>query len=67
MVRLGGTATASHMKVFQGLETLFKRRGIDLEWVLYSEYDIMVDAFVAGEIDLAWNGPLSYVKIKRRA
>lgn len=67
MVRLGGTASASHMEVFQGLETLFRRRGIDLEWVLYSDYDIMVDAFVKGEIDLAWNGPLSYVKIKRQA
>ncbi|PKB71318.1 MAG: hypothetical protein BZY87_05530 [SAR202 cluster bacterium Io17-Chloro-G6] len=64
MVRLGGTASASHMQVFQGLETLFRRRGIDLEWVLYSDYEIMVDAFVKGEIDLAWNGPLSYVKIK---
>ena len=66
MVRLGGVASTSHMEVFQGLETLFRRRGIDLEWVLYSDYDIMVDAFVKGEIDLAWNGPLSYVKIKRQ-
>ena len=45
---------------------MFRRQGIDLEWVLYSDYDIMVDAFVKGEIDLAWNGPLSYVKIKRQ-
>ena len=67
MVRLGGTATANHMEVFEGLEKLFRRRGIDLEWVLYSGYDNMVDAFVKGEIDLAWNGPLSYVKIKRLA
>ena len=66
MVKLGGTASASHMEVFQGLETLFRRRGIDLDWVLYSDYDTMVDAFVKGEIDLAWNGPLSYVKIKRQ-
>ena len=67
MVRLGGTATVSHMEVFQGLEKLFRRQGIDLDWVLYSGYDEMVDAFVRGEIDLAWNGPLSYVKIKRLA
>ena len=67
MVRLGGVASVSHLEVFQGLETLFRRRGIDLDWVLYSEYDTMVDAFVKGEIDLAWNGPLSYVKIKRQA
>lgn len=65
MVRLGGSATASHFDVFQGLEELFHRRGIDLDWVLYSDYDAMVDAFVKGDLDLAWNGPLGYVKIKR--
>ena len=65
MVRLGGSATASHFDVFQGLEELFRRRGIALDWVLYSDYDAMVDAFVKGDIDLAWNGPLGYVKIKR--
>ena len=53
MVRLGGSATQSHFDVFQGLETIFRRRGIDLDWVLYSDYDAMVDAFVNGDIDLA--------------
>ena len=66
MVRLGGTATASHMAAFRGLETHFKRLGIDLDWVLYSDDQAVVDAFVAGEIDLAWNGPLNYVKIKNQ-
>ena len=66
MVTLGGVASVSHMEVFQGLETLFRRQGIDLDWVLYSDYDTMVDAFVKGDIDLAWNGPLGYVKIKRQ-
>ena len=65
MVRLGGSATQSHFDVFVGLETIFRRRGIELDWVLYSDYDAMVDAFVKGDIDLAWNGPLGYVKIKR--
>ncbi len=64
MVRLGGTASASHMAAFQGLETHFKRLGIDMDWVLYSDDEAVVDAFVAGEIDLAWNGPLNYVKMK---
>ena len=65
MVRLGGTASSSHMEVFQGLETLFRKRGIDLDWGLYSSYDSMLDAFVRGEIDLARNGPLSHVKMRR--
>ena len=66
MLRVGGVASPSHITVFQGLEKHFRRRGLDLDWVLYSTYDSLVEAFVRGEIDLAWNGPLSYVKIKRR-
>ena len=66
MVRLGGTATDAHMAAFQGLETHFKRCGIDIDWVLYSDDNAVVDAFVFGDIDIAWNGPLNYVKIKHR-
>ena len=66
MLRLGGTASQSHIDAFEGLATIFRRRGIELDWVLYSGYDALVDAFVSREIDMAWNGPLSYVKIKRR-
>ena len=65
MIRLGATASKSHMDLCQALEKLFGRAGIDFDWVLYSGYDAMVDAFVRKEIDLAWNGPLSYVKIQR--
>ena len=66
MLRLGGTASQSHTDAFEGLVTIFQRRGIELDWVLYSGYDALVEAFVSREIDMAWNGPLSYVKIKRR-
>ncbi len=66
MIRLGGVASTSHMIVFRGIKTYFQRQGIDLDWVLYSDDDVMVDALARGEIDMAWNGPLGYVKIKRR-
>jgi len=66
MLRLGGTATSSHMTVFRGLEKIFRDQGIDIEWVLYSDDLAVVDSFAAGEIDLAWNGPLNYVRIKQR-
>lgn len=65
MLRLGATATNSHMALCRELETIFRRNGIDFDWVLYSGYDAMVDAFLRKEIDLAWNGPLSYLKIRR--
>ena len=66
MLRLGGTASSSHMTVFKGLGKLFRDQGIDMDYVLYSDDQAVVDAFVAGEIDLAWNGPLNYVRIKQQ-
>jgi hypothetical protein len=66
MVRLGGAASPTYISVFRGLQAHFLQHGIELDWVLYSDYDALVEAFVRREIDLAWNAPLAYVKIKRR-
>src|SRR5438552_2102563 len=66
MLRLGGTASPGHITVFRGLKTHFQQQGIALDWVLYADYDALVEAFATREIDLAWNGPISYVHIKQR-
>jgi ABC-type phosphate/phosphonate transport system substrate-binding protein len=66
MVRLGGAASPTYISVFRALQAHFLQHGIELDWVLYSDYDALVEAFVRREIDLAWNAPLAYVKIKRR-
>lgn len=66
MLRLGGAASPAYISVFRGLQTHFRRQGLDLDWVLYSDYDALVEAFVKREIDIAWNGPLAYVKIRRQ-
>src|SRR6516162_1858505 len=66
MVRLGGAASPSYVGIFRGLQAHFLRHGIELDWVIYSNYDALVDAFARREIDLAWNAPLAYVKTKRR-
>ena len=65
MIRLGATGSPAHLDLCRALETVFRRQGIEFDWVLYSGYDEMVDAFVRGEINLAWNGPLSHVKMRR--
>ena len=65
MIRLGATGSPAHLDLCRALETVFRRSGVDFDWVLYSGYDEMVDAFVRGEINLAWNGPLSHVKMRR--
>src|SRR5215471_5672321 len=66
MVRLGGAASPSYVGIFRGLQAHFLRHGIELDWVIYSNYDALVEAFARREIDLAWNAPLAYIKTKRR-
>ncbi len=65
MIRMGATGSPAHLDLCKALETVFRRNGVEFDWVLYSGYDQMVDAFVRGEINLAWNGPLSHVKMRR--
>src|SRR5438876_6194244 len=38
MVRLGGAASPTYIGVFRGLQAHFRRHGIELDWVLYSDY-----------------------------
>ena len=61
MLRLGGVADNNYLVGFPAIREHFQRQGIDLDWVLYSNWDALVDAFVRREIDLAWNGPLGIV------
>ena len=48
MVRLGGAASPTYISVFRGLQAHFLRYGIELDWVLYSDYDALVEAFDSG-------------------
>src|SRR5207253_10340511 len=66
MLRLGGVASRTYLVAFPAIKQHFQKQGLDLNWVLYSSWDALVEAFVRREVDVAWNGPLAYVKIKRR-
>jgi phosphonate transport system substrate-binding protein len=67
MLKIGAVAYAPYVvTVFEGIKKHFNHMDVPLDWVLYSNYDALVEAFVRGEVDLAWNGPLAYVKIRRR-
>jgi len=48
--------------IWEGFKDYFHRRGVSIDYVLYSNYDSQVEAQVAGEIDVAWNSPLAWVK-----
>jgi ABC-type phosphate/phosphonate transport system substrate-binding protein len=67
MLKIGAVGYAPYVvTIFEGIKKHFNRMDVALDWVLYSNYDALVEAFVRGEVDLAWNGPLAYVKIRRR-
>ena len=42
MVRLGGAASPNYVGIFRGLQAHFLRHGIELDWVIYSDYDALV-------------------------
>lgn len=48
--------------IWEGFKTYFEQRDAPLDYVLYSNYDAQVEANLAGEIDVAWNSPLAWVK-----
>jgi phosphonate transport system substrate-binding protein len=48
--------------IWEGFRSYFQKRGIEFDYVLYSNYDAQVEANVGGEIDVAWNSPLAWVK-----
>ena len=48
--------------IWEGFKPYFEKRGAPIDYVLYSSYDAQVEANLAGEIEVAWNSPLAWVK-----
>lgn len=62
-VRIGAVAYDSKVvTIWEGFKAYFDKRGFATDFVLYSNYDAQVDANLKGEIDIAWNSPLAWVK-----
>jgi len=62
-------AVAYHPRVvtvWEGFRQYFSERGLDVDYVLYSNYERLVDTLVAGEVDLAWNTNTAYVSAQAR-
>ena len=52
--------------IWDGIKDHFAKTGCPIDYVFYSHYSLMVDALVAGHIDIAWNSPLAWVDTVRR-
>jgi phosphonate transport system substrate-binding protein len=53
--------------IWEGFRRWFGANGLAFDYVLYSNYERQVEALAAGEIHVAWNSPLAWVRSQRLA
>ncbi|TCK84313.1 PhnD/SsuA/transferrin family substrate-binding protein [Paraburkholderia sp. BL9I2N2] len=65
---LGAVAYAPKVvTIWEGFRAWFAERGLAFDFLLYSNYERQVEAQFAGDIALAWNSPLAWVRAERMA
>ena len=52
--------------VWEIIKDFFATKGYTMDCVFYNSYELMVDALIAGHIQIAWNSPLAWVDVVRR-
>jgi len=68
VVRIGAVAySPSAVTIFEGLRRYLDGHGLPADYVLYSNYDSLVDALHQGHVDIAWNTPLAHARYHRKA
>jgi len=53
--------------IWEGFKAWFSDRGLPFDFVLYSNYERLVEGHLAGEVDAAWNSPLAWIEAERAA
>ena len=53
--------------IWEGFKAWFAERGLAFDYVLYSNYERQVEAQFTGDIHVAWNSPLAWVRAERMA
>jgi len=52
--------------IWEIIKDFFATKGYTMDCVFYNSYELMVDALIAGHIQIAWNSPLAWVDVVRR-
>jgi phosphonate transport system substrate-binding protein len=53
--------------IWDGFQKYFQARGLDFDYVLFSNYEKQVEAHMLGYVDVAWNSPLAWLETERAA
>ena len=51
--------------IWSGFRHYLRERGLEFDYVLYSNYERQVEELVAGRLDVAWNSPLAWIRTAR--
>jgi ABC-type phosphate/phosphonate transport system substrate-binding protein len=52
--------------IWEGMRDYFREVGLPIDYILFSNYDRQVQALLAGQIDIAWNTNLAWIKLHHR-
>ncbi|MBI3798368.1 MAG: PhnD/SsuA/transferrin family substrate-binding protein [Deltaproteobacteria bacterium] len=67
VVKIGVVAYAPKVvTIWEGIKDYLRGQGFNADWILYSNYPALVEALVAGRVDIAWNTPLAYLQAKEK-
>jgi ABC-type phosphate/phosphonate transport system substrate-binding protein len=58
---------AKVVTIWDGFQQYFRSRGLDFDYVLFSNYERQVEAHLLGHIHAAWNSPLAWLQSERVA
>lgn len=53
--------------IWEGFKDYFARHELQMDYILYSNYERQVNALLDGHIHVAWNSPLAWVRARRLA
>ena len=68
VIRIGAVAySPAAVTIFEDIRRYFDRKGMPVDYVLYSHYDALVEALQKGQVDIAWNTPLAHAQYHRKA
>ncbi len=68
ILKLGAVAYAPKViTIWEGFKAYFIERGQYFDYVLYSNYESLTEALLDGDVHLAWNSPLAFVRAERMA
>ncbi|MBM3464033.1 MAG: phosphate ABC transporter substrate-binding protein [Armatimonadetes bacterium] len=67
LIRVGAVAYDPRVvPIWEGMRDYFREAGVPIDYVLYSNYDALVDALINRGVDIGWNTNLAYLKVMKR-